>query len=578
MNKQPTNNSYNGRRWLLIGCFVAATALMLWRAVDLHVIKKDFLRDHGDSRSIRDVVIPAHRGMIVDRNLEPLAISTPVATVGAVPREVLKDQAGIPKLAEALGMQADDLSQLLRDRIARDYIYLKRQIPPERGEYIQSLSIPGVHLQQEFKRYYPAGEVTSHLIGFTNVDDEGQEGLELAYDSWLQGSPGLKRVLKDSLGRTVQNIESIQASKPGKRLILSIDRRIQYLAFRELTAAVSRHNAKDGTLVMLDAKTGEVMALVGRPSYNPNDRSELKGELYRNRAVTDVFEPGSTVKPFTIAAALESGRYKANTHIDTNPGYIKVNDHRIREDNNHNYGNIDLAHVIIKSSNVGASKVALSLGPERMWEMFSRFGLNTITGSGYPGESSGLCNYYNAWSELDLATIAFGHGIAVTSLQLARAYAALADGGVLRPVSFQKLNTPAPGKRILSEKITKKIVAMLEAATNEGGTGTRARVAGYRVAGKTGTAHKSTAGGYSEDRYQSLFAGFAPASDPRLVLVIMIDEPQGIEYYGGEIAAPIFSRVMKGALRLLNIPPDDIGSMHSQVIMADNSTTARGVR
>ena len=578
MSRQSNNVSYDGRRWLLIGCFVAATALMLWRAVDLQVIKKDFLQDHGDSRSIRDVVIPAHRGMIVDRNLEPLAISTPVTTVGAVPREVLKDQSNVPKLADALGMQAEDLDQLLRDRIGRDYIYLKRQIPPQRGAYIQSLSIPGVHLQQEFKRYYPAGEVTSHLIGFTNVDDEGQEGLELAYDSWLKGSSGLKRVLKDSLGRTVQNIESIQASKPGKRLVLSIDRRIQYLAFRELTAAVSRHSAKDGTLVMLDARTGEVMALVGSPSYNPNDRSELKGGLYRNRAVTDVFEPGSTVKPFTIAAALESGRYKVNTRIDTNPGYIKVNDHRIREDNNHNYGDIDLAHVIIKSSNVGASKIALSLGPERMWEMFTRFGLNSNTGSGYPGESSGLFNYYNSWSELDLASISFGHGIAVTSLQLARAYAVLADGGVLRPVTFQKVDTPVPGKRILSEKITKKIATMLEAATNEGGTGTRARVAGYRVAGKTGTAHKSTAGGYAEDRYQSLFAGFAPVSDPRLVLVIMIDEPQGIEYYGGEIAAPVFSRVMKGALRLLNIPPDDIDSMHSQVIMADNSTAARGVR
>jgi len=551
---------------------------MLWRAVDLHVVKNDFLRGHGDSRSIREVVIPAHRGMIVDRNLEPLAISTPVATVGAVPREVLLETSSIPSLAGALGLKTADLTQLLRDRIGRDFIYLKRQITPEQGDFIQSLTIHGVYLQQEYKRYYPAGEVTSHLIGFTNVDDEGQEGLELAYDDWLKGSPGLKRVLKDSLGRTVQDIESIQASKPGKQLVLSIDRRVQYLAFRELTAAVSRHKAKDATLVMLDAKTGEVMALIGHPSYNPNDRSELKGELYRNRTVTDVFEPGSTVKPFTIAAALESERYKVNTPIDTTPGYIQVSDHRIREDNNHNYGNIDLAHVIIKSSNVGASKVALSLGPERMWEMFSRFGLASDTGSGYPGESAGLFNYYKAWSELDLATIAFGHGIAVTSLQLARAYSVLADDGLLKPVSFQKIESPVPGTRILSENYTKKIVAMLEAATNEGGTGTRARVAGYRVAGKTGTAHKPTAGGYAEDRYRSLFAGFAPVSDPRLVLVIMIDEPQGIQYYGGEIAAPVFARVMKGALRILNIPPDDIGSMNKQAIMADNSNADKGVR
>lgn len=578
MNRQSNNITYNGRRWLLIGCFVVTTVLMLWRAVDLHVIKKDFLQDQGDSRSIRDVVIPAHRGMIVDRNLEPLAISTPVATVGAVPREVLTDKSSIPRLAEALGLNVEELNQLLRDRIGRDFIYLKRQITPEQGEFIQSLSIHGVYLQQEFKRYYPAGEVTSHLIGFTNVDDEGQEGLELAYDSWLKGSRGLKRVLKDSLGRTVQDIESIQASKPGKQLVLSIDRRVQYLAFRELTAAVSRHKAKDGTLVMLDANTGEVMALVGRPSYNPNDRSELKGELYRNRAVTDVFEPGSTVKPFTIAAALESGRYQANTPVDTTPGYIQVSEHRIREDNNHNYGHIDLAHVIIKSSNVGASKVALSLGPERMWETFTRFGLGSNTGSGYPGESSGLFNYYTSWSELDLATIAFGHSIATTSLQLARAYSVLAAGGLLRPVTFQKTDSPVPGKRILSVDYNRQIVAMLEAATKEGGTGTRARVEGYRIAGKTGTAHKSTASGYAKDRYRSLFAGFAPVSDPRLVLVIMIDEPQGIEYYGGEIAAPVFSRVMSGALRILNIPPDDIDSMNSPLIMADNSPAAKGMR
>ena len=326
MNQQSNNIIYNGRRWLLIGSFVAVTLVLLWRAVDLHVIRHAFLRDHGDSRSIREVVIPAHRGMIVDRNLEPLAVSTPVATVGAIPRKVLTDETDIPRLADALGLDTQDLDQMLRDRIGRDFIYLKRQIKPELGAYIQSLSIPGIYLQQEYKRYYPAGEVTSHLIGFTNIDDVGQEGLELAYDYWLKGSPGLKRVLKDSLGRTVQDIESIKAARPGKQLVLSIDRRIQYLAFRELTAAVSRHNAKAGTLVMLDAKTGEVMALVGCPAYNPNDRSELKGELYRNRAVTDVFEPGSTVKPFAIAAALESGRYKPDTPIDTSPGYIQVSD------------------------------------------------------------------------------------------------------------------------------------------------------------------------------------------------------------------------------------------------------------
>lgn len=568
MKNQSNTQSYPARRKLLIGCFMTITVLLLWRAIDLHVISNDFLRDHGDSRSLRVVGIHAHRGMIVDRNHEPLAISTPVATVGAAPREILTEETGVSRLADVLAIDAGYLKQLLRDRVGRDFIYLKRHITPDQSDIIRSLSIRGVHLQREFKRYYPAGEVTSHLIGFTNVDDEGQEGLELAYDEWLKGSPGLKRVLKDSLGRTVQNIESIQSSEPGKQLVLSIDRRVQYLAYRELAAAVSKHKAKGGSLVMLDAKTGEVMALVGQPSYNPNNRSGLKGEQYRNRAVTDVFEPGSTVKPFTIAAALTSGIYGLDSRIDTSPGYLLVNDHPIREDNNHNYGNIDLARIISKSSNVGASKIALSLGPERIWNMFSSFGLGHITGSGYPGESAGIFSHYQSWSEIDLATIAFGHGIAVTTLQLTQAYSILAADGLLRPVSFLKLDEPVAGRRVLPAIIASQIKSMLEAAAGVDGTGNRAKVAGYRVAGKTGTAHKPTIGGYAVDRYRSLFAGFAPVSDPRLVLVVMIDEPQGSQHYGGQVAAPVFSHVMKGALRILNVPPDDLGSIHGQVIMA----------
>ena len=578
MNNQSGVRSYTARRRLLIGCFMAFTALMLWRVVDLHVIRNDFLRNLGDSRSLREVEIHAHRGAIVDRNLEPLAISTPVVTVGVVPRKILTEETGIPRLAAALEMDTQELQQLLSDRIARDFIYLRRHITPEQGDYIQGLEIQGVHFQREYKRYYPAGEVTAHLIGFTNVDDVGQEGLELAYDDWLVGTPGLKRVLKDSLGRTVQDVESIRASEPGQQLVLSIDRRVQYLAYRELTAAVSRHKAKGGTLVMLDAKTGEVMAMVGQPSYNPNNRSELKGEQYRNRAVTDIFEPGSTIKPFTIAAALESGLYKADSRIDTAPGFLRVNNHTIRENEDHNYGVIDLAGVISKSSNIGASKLALSLGPERIWEMFSRFGLGTTTGSGYPGESPGLFNHYRVWSEIDLATIAFGHGVAVTTLQLAQAYATLAAGGLQRPVSFIKLDGPVVGTQVLSEQIAEQIKFMMEGVTQEGGTGTKAKVDGYRIAGKTGTARKSTTGGYSLTHFRSLFAGFAPISNPRLVLAVMIDEPEGGQYYGGLVAAPVFSQVMKGALRILNIPPDDPGSMPGQVIMAQNRTVFPGTQ
>lgn len=566
MNDHKHIQTFPARRRLLILCFLSVTVFLLWRAVDLHVINNEFLRDQGDKRSLRVVDIPAHRGMIVDRNHEPLAISTPVATVGAVPRKVLVEPDKISLLAEVLDMDEGELTNQLRDRIGREFVYLKRHITPDQSEVIQSLSIPGVHLQSEFKRYYPEGEVTSHLIGFTNVDDIGQEGLELAYDEWLSGSPGVKRVLKDSLGRTIQDVESIKASEPGKQLVLSIDRRVQYLAYRELSAAVSRHGARGGNLVMLDARTGEVMALAGRPSYNPNNRSGLKSEQYRNRTVTDVFEPGSTVKPFTIAAALTSGMYTPGSVIDTSPGYLKINNYTIREDNNHNYKSIDLAHVIIKSSNVGASKIALSLGPERIWEMDTRFGLGRITGSGYPGESPGLFHHYHSWSEVELATIAYGYGVAVTTLQLAQAYSILANEGELRPISFLKLDEPVAGERILPERIVSEIKSMLENVTREDGTGKRARVEGYRVAGKTGTAHKTSEGGYAEDRYRSLFAGFAPASNPVLVLVVMIDEPQGSQHYGGQVAAPVFSRVMKGALRILNIPPDDIDSIQGRMM------------
>jgi cell division protein FtsI (penicillin-binding protein 3) len=529
---------------------------LLWRAVDLQVFNKGFLQDHGDARSIRVVGIPAHRGMIIDRNSDPLAISTPVSSIWATPREVIMSGAALLPLAQLLGMTEIELELMLKDRIGREFVYIKRHVEPDLSEKIMDLNIPGVSLQREFRRYYPSGEVTSHIIGFTNVDDVGQEGLELAYDEWLNGKPGSKRVLKDRLGRVVENIESIEEPDPGKSLQLSIDRRIQYLAYRELKSAVNLHNAHGGSLVMLDAKTGEVITMVGQPSYNPNNRSGLKSEYYRNRAVTDLFEPGSTIKPFTIAAALESGLYRPDTSIDTRPGRLKVGNHTIRDIRD--YGVIDVATVI-------------KLEPSILWEIFSDLGFGQTTGSGFPGESAGYLNAFNNWSEVELATIAFGYGLSVTTLQLAQAYLVLAAGGELLPLSFHKVTTPVHGRRIISEIIANQVLAMLEAVVNKEGTGQQAAVNGYRVAGKTGTVHKSTVGGYSEDRYLSLFAGIAPVSDPRLVMVVIIDEPSGQQHYGGQVAAPIFSKVMTGALRLFNINPDNLPVLGGQIVAETTS-------
>ena len=555
------------RRWLLIGLFSVAGLLLLWRAFYLQILNKDFLRSYGDARSVRTVTIPAHRGMIVDRNGEPLAISTPIDSVWATPKKALADEARLPKLARLLEMDVNSLRQMLTDRIGREFVYLKRHVEPGVADAVDALALPGVYLQREYKRYYPAGEVGAHLIGFTNIDDSGQEGIELAYDNWLRGVPGEKRVLKDRLGRVVQDIESIQPASPGNTLNLSIDLRVQYLAYRELKSAVLFHRARGGSLVILDAKTGEVIALAVQPSYNPNNRSGLKSDNYRNRVVTDVFEPGSTIKPFTIAAALLSGRYTTQSEVDTSPGYFKVADHTIRDDSN--YGTIDLATIIRKSSNVGASKIALSLGPKPLWELYSRLGFGQVTASGLPGEAAGVLNYPQSWSEMELATIAFGYGLSVNALQLARAYTVIANDGVMRPVSLQKVESIPDGIRILPVQTARQLRAMLESVTETGGTGRKAAVPGYHVAGKTGTVHKVTVGGYAEDRYMSLFAGIAPSRDPELVMVVVIDEPLGDKYYGGQVAAPVFSRVMQGALRILNIPPDDLPSFANKILMAD---------
>lgn len=555
---------YPIRRWLVLGVFLCGMAVLASRAVYLQLLNNDFLKEHGDARSIRVVDIPSHRGVIVDRNGEQLAMSTPVESIWATPRKVFEDVERFPELAKALGLTVTELHETLRDRMNRDFIYLKRHANPALVKKVHELGIRGVSTQREYKRYYPAAEVTSHIIGFTNIDDQGQEGLELAYDNWLSGKTGKKRVLKDRLNRIVENIESIEPSEPGKELKLSIDRRIQYLAYRELAAAVKYHRAKGGSLVMLDVRTGEVMAMVGQPSYNPNNRKKLKSRFYRNRAVTDVFEPGSTMKPFSVVAGLESGTFSPHTPIKTSPGFLKVGDHTVRD--MRNYGDIDVTRVITKSSNVGASKIVLSLEPEKYWDVLSRLGFGQITGSAFPGESSGLLNPYNTWSDVEMATMSFGYGLSVTPLQLAHAYSVLANGGVLLPVSFLKVEGSVSGKRVLEEKVTRQVRKMLETVVSAKGTGKRAAIRGYRVIGKTGTVHKSVRGGYSEDRYLSLFAGIAPASQPRFAMVVLVDEPRSGDHYGGVVAAPVFSRVMEGAFRILNIPPDDLPAITSPMM------------
>jgi len=559
---------YPVRRWLVLGLFLCGMAVLSSRAVYLQLLNNDFLKEHGDARSIRVVNIPSHRGVIVDRNGEPLAMSTPVESIWVTPKKVFEDVSRFPDLAEVMGMTVEDLHEILRDRISREFIYLKRHANPDLVKKVQALGIRGVSTQREYKRYYPAAEVTSHIIGFTDIDDQGQEGLELAYNEWLTGKDGKKRVLKDRLNRVIENIESIESSEQGKKLTLSIDRRVQYLAYRELAAAVKYHRAKGGSLVMLDIRTGEVMAMVGQPSYNPNNRKTLKSHFYRNRAVTDVFEPGSTMKPFTVAAGLESGIYKPHTPINTSPGFFTVGEHTIRD--MHNYGNIDVSTVITKSSNVGASKIVLALEPEQYWDALSRFGFGQATGSAFPGESSGILSPYNTWSDFEMATMSFGYGLSVTPLQLAHAYSVLATGGVMLPISFVKVNGSVSGKRVLPENIARQVRKMLETVVSAKGTGKRAAIRGYRVIGKTGTVHKSIRGGYSEDRYLSLFAGIAPASEPRFAMVILIDEPRGDSHYGGVVAAPVFSRVMEGTFRILNIPPDDLPAITSPIMANSN--------
>jgi cell division protein FtsI (penicillin-binding protein 3) len=568
--------SYRWRSAVILALVVCGAVGLGARAVELQLIDHGFLAKQGDDRSMRVVKIEAHRGAITDRTGEPLAVSTPVDSVWVNPQEINDNIEQLPKLAKALKQDQQLLARRITSNLDREFLYLERHMPPDQAARIKALGIPGVYLLREYRRYYPAGEMAAHVVGFTNLDDQGQEGLELGYDQLLNGEDGAKRVIQDLFGRYVENVESIRAPRPGRDLATSIDLRIQYLAYRELKAAMQEYSAHAGSVIVIDVDTGEVLAMVNQPSYNPNDRDQLKAGLYRNRAATDIFEPGSSIKPFFIAAALASGQYRPDSVVDTSPGFVQVGN-KVFEDET-NLGPIDLATILAKSSNVGTAKIALSLKPEQIWRTLMALGFGQVTGSEFPGESAGMLSNYAHWRPIGIATMSHGYGLSVTPLQLAHAYATIGAGGIKRPISFERLSglprgATVPGEQVLDPKVAHELVQLMEQVIAKGGTATRASLVGYRVSGKTGTAFKSIAGGYSTDRIMAVFAGLVPASHPKLATVVVIDEPSrdlhesGTLAQGGTVAAPVFANVMSGALRLMDVPPDDLQNVPAATLV-----------
>jgi cell division protein FtsI (penicillin-binding protein 3) len=545
------------RIWRLsfvLGLLLIAALSLFYRALVLQVVDQDFLRGQGEARAVRYEEISANRGEITDRNGVPLAVSTPVKTIWANPKEIKYATFPYTKVAKILGMRLHWVKRRLLGNARKSFVYVKRKVSPDIAREIDALNVKGLYSKTTYKRFYPAGEVAAHLVGFTGVDEKGQEGLELAYNKWLTGIPGEKKVLKDRKGGVVKDLALIRKAKPGHPLQLSIDMRLQYLAYKELKAAVLGHHATAGSLVLMDVKTREVLAMVNQPSYNPNNRRQLDINGLKNRAMVDTFEPGSTMKPFTIAAALESGKFNVNSKLDTSPGFFRVGRKAIRD--HKDYGLIDLTTIIAKSSNVGASKIALTLTGPVVRNMFHRVGFGETTGTGFPGESSGKLQQHVKWRPIAVATMSYGYGLSVTALQLAQAYAILAGHGEKMPVSLLKLRQDPQAVQIMPRKVADEVVQMLHHVVLPGGTAHRARVKNYFVAGKTGTVHEVGKNGYEGGHYKAIFAGLAPLTSPRLVMVVIVDDPKGGEYYGGEVAAPVFSRVMADAMRLMNIQPD----------------------
>ena len=538
--------------------FLCMFGALITRAVFLQVIDTEYLQSQGDARYLRVKKELPTRGMIVDRNGQPLAISTPVDSIWMHPATILGQQKkyAYKKLSAALGMTRDAILAKANQYKTKQFVYLKRQMSPQAAKQILDLNIPGIESVREYKRYYPAGPVLGHLLGFTNIDNEGQEGIELAYNKELTGRAGRTQVLQDKVGHVVEYVEQLEAVQHGQNITLSIDARIQYLAYRYLQAAVKKHQASSASLVALDAKTGEVLAMVSMPDFNPNDRSELTSSRFKNRSITDSFEPGSTMKPFTVAMALDEGVIEPTTEFETDPGHIYIGRTRLNDTKNH--GVLTTSEVIQKSSNVGSIKIAMMLEPIDLYNVHKDLGFGETNKLKLQGESKGILVKRKEWKPVEHATLSYGHGLSVTTLQLARSYQALANGGVMLPVSFTPVNKIQKGRTVFKKETVDALALMMETVVGEGGTAPKAQVEQFRVAGKTGTSHRVEDGQYQDDSYMSVFAGFAPVSDPEIVLVVTVDDPRGIDYYGGLVAAPVFSKVVEGALRFRDVPPDAI--------------------
>jgi len=569
---------YPWRFRLVIGLLGLCCIAVSWRIVELHVLDEGFLRNQGDKRSVRHVPIPAHRGQITDRNGEPLAVSTPVLTIWANPSQLISQQVHWPKLAAALGTDLSTFSQRLKANADKEFIYLRRRMVPADGEAVMALKVPGVYGIEEYRRFYPAGDVAAHLVGFTNVDEKGQEGIELAYDHWLEGVPGKRQVLQDRRGRLIKDVQVVSNARPGNDLALSIDLRLQYLAHRQLREALQEFEARAGSIVMLDVRTGEVLAMVNHPSYNPNNRTNLQPDMMRNRALIDVFEPGSTVKPISMSAALATGRWSPTDKVNVYPGTLQIGRYTIRDVSRAPGGVLDLTGILLKSSNVGMSKVAFDIGGPALHETMHNIGFGQYTGLGFPGERVGNLPSFREWRQAETAALSYGYGLSVTTVQLAQAYAILANDGRKAPMSLLRLAEQPSVQQVIPEGVAQTIQGMLQQVVEAPGGTFRAQVPGYHVAGKSGTARKTNAGskGYKQDSYRSLFAGFAPSANPRLAIAVVIDEPTKGGYYGGLVAAPVFGGLMSNALRLLNITPDNLSDMQQVELPVVSKQEGRG--
>jgi len=551
---------YPWRFRLMLGLLALMVGAIAWRIIDLQVVDRDFLIGEGNARSLRHIPIPAHRGLITDRNGEPLAVSTPVTTLWANAKELQVAKDRWPALASALGQDPKALAERLEAQANKEFIYLVRGLTPEQGQQVLDLKVPGVYGIEEFRRFYPAGETTAHMVGFTDIDDHGREGVELAYDEWLAGVPGKRQVIKDRRGRLIKDVQVTKNAKAGKPLALSIALRLQYLANRELRNAIIENGAKAGSLVIMDVKTGEILAMVNQPTYNPNNRRNLQPAMMRNRAMIDVFEPGSTMKAISMSAALETGRWKPSDKVEVYPGTLQLGKYTIRDVSRTEGPVLDLTGILINSSNVGMSKVAFDIGGETIYHLAQKIGLGQPTGLDFPGERVGNLPNYRDWKKAETATLSYGYGLSVTAIQLAHAFSVLANNGRMVPLSLIHVDEAPKATQVIPENVAKTMQGMLQQVIEAPRGVFRAQVPAYHVAGKSGTARKTSVGtkGYAENSYRSLFAGFGPMSDPRYAIVVVIDEPSKAGYFGGLVSAPVFSKVMSGTLRLMNITPDNL--------------------